>query len=162
MPLGGVHGMWSHQPSAFPPPSFAPLSPFLAQTGEFLYLCPFCILFVHFYTPLPIRTRFTRRGEYSPRISNRPDRLFTLVINTNCSIQTFEMCLTFLWHVIPLPPFPSPMLLSHFFCFSSYFSLLVCTMRHRKSFPLLATLHDLAITSTIHFDNPSSLLAFSV
>lgn len=35
--------------------------------------CPFYILFVHFYTPLPIRARFTRRDEYSPRISNRPD-----------------------------------------------------------------------------------------
>lgn len=74
MPLGGVHGMWSHQPSAFPPPSFAPLSPFLAQTGEFFYPCPFCVLFVHFSHPsVPIRARFTRRGEYSPRISNRPD-----------------------------------------------------------------------------------------
>lgn len=30
--------------------------------------------------------------------------LSTLVINTNCSIQTFKMCLTFLWHVIPSPP----------------------------------------------------------
>lgn len=31
MPLGGVHGMWSRQPSVLSPP-FAPLPPFLAHT----------------------------------------------------------------------------------------------------------------------------------
>lgn len=46
---------------------------FLAQTSEFFYPCPSYVLFVHFYTPLPIRARFIRRGEHSPRISNRPE-----------------------------------------------------------------------------------------
>lgn len=142
--------MWSHQPSAFSPPSFAPLSPLPAQTGRVpLSLSFLCILFVHFYTPLPIRTRFTRRVSTPPDFEPTGTSLFTLVINTNCSIQTFEMCLTFLWHVIPSPLCPFPMLLSHFFCFSSYFSLFVYTMRHGDDFPLLATLRDLGVTSAI-------------
>lgn len=52
MPLGGVHGMWSHQPSAFPPPSFAPLSPFLAQTGEFLFILVLSASSLSTFTPL--------------------------------------------------------------------------------------------------------------
>lgn len=129
MPLGGVHGMWSHQPSAFPPPFFAPLSPFLVQTGEFFYPCPSASS-LSIFTPLRAdQGTFHLTGWGTPDFEPiRPSlslslSLFTLVINTNCSIQTFEMCLTFLWHVIPSPLFPFPMLLSHFFCFSSYFSL---------------------------------------
>lgn len=146
MPLGGVHGMWSHQPSV-PSPPFTSLSPFLThthtpiQTSECLYPCRSCFLFVYPYIPLPIRARFTRCREWSPRTSNRPwpFSLSTLVINTNCSIQTFKMCLTFLWHVIP----SSPRSFSKLFfllsiSLSSYISLYI--MLHRTVSPLLSSL----------------------
>lgn len=71
-------------------------------TSEVSYPCRSCSLFVHPYIPLPIRARLTRK-ERSPRTSSVA-ALSTLVINTNCSIQTFKMCLTFLWHVIPSSP----------------------------------------------------------
>lgn len=56
-----------------------------------------------------ILTSLRRSGHISLGAGNDPPRprgwsLSTLVINTNCSIQTFKMCLTFLWHVIPSPP----------------------------------------------------------
>ena len=67
------------------------------------FLFPLCLSLIP-YTPLPIRQSFTRQKEWFPlnqEPTTVPAALSTLVINTNCSIQTFKMCLTFLWHVIP-------------------------------------------------------------
>lgn len=124
---GSVRGMWSHQPSALSPPSTQHSrygSPFpRKQTSPFILVArarpdsPFILTalrrsgHVSFggvssvvapAAPFP-SPRLTSLPAY---LTERPKPVSTLVINTNCSIQTFEMCLTFLWHVI-LSPTPS-------------------------------------------------------
>lgn len=107
---GGVHGMWSRQPSVLSPP-FAPLSPFL--THAYTHTDERILLSLSFLLPLRLSlhpsadqgTFHSAQGMISPGPrANRGRSLSTLVINTNCSIQTFKMCLTFLWHVIPSLP----------------------------------------------------------
>jgi len=56
---GVFHGMWSRQPSALSPPSTA----LRGRQGSFFPPCRSDVSpspFVHFYTPLPIRTRFVQ------------------------------------------------------------------------------------------------------
>lgn len=89
-----------------PPPFSHHDSPFLANSR----VVPLSSSFLFPPRRVPLRpslhpavgrgARFILEGEFSPR-TDRPKPVSTLVINTNCSIQTFEMCLTFLWHVIP-------------------------------------------------------------
>lgn len=106
MPLGDVHGMWSRQPSLLSPP-FAPLS--LPNTRMHPYKPANSPILVVPASSSSILTSLYRSGHVSLGAGNDPPglrvdcgrSLSTLVINTNCSIQTFKMCLTFLWHVIP-------------------------------------------------------------
>lgn len=83
----------------------------VSLSSSFLHpLCPFL------HPSADQGTFYSAGWVLPPDFESTGASLFTLVINTNCSIQTFEMCLTFLWHVIPSPPFPFP--LCYFLTFS--------------------------------------------
>lgn len=133
-------GGWCSRHVVFPtlcPPSFALLSPFLIHT--YTHTSQRIPLSLSFLLPLRLSlhpsvdqgTFHSAQGVIPPRGRS----LSTLVINTNCSIQTFKMCLTFLWHVIPSPPlFPFLyVFLSFSISLSSYASLYI--MQQRNGFP---------------------------